>query len=100
MAQDTSYTAPTGTSAPTQRGNGLAIAALVCGLVGLLLVPVVLGPLALIFGLVALNRAKQGAPHRGMAIAGVVLGVVDIALFVFLVVVAANGGGSFYINIG
>jgi len=35
-----------------------------------------------------------------MAIAGAVLGVVDIAIFVILVVAVANGDGSFYFNVG
>jgi len=94
-----SYTAQPG-SATNRGGNGLAIAALVCGLVGLLLFPIILGPLALVFGLIALNKAKQGAGRRGMAIAGIVLGVVDIALFVILVVAAANNGGAFSITFG
>ena len=90
------YTAQPGTT--NRGGNGLAIAALVCGLVGLLAFPIILGPLALVFGLIALNKAKQGAGNRGMAIAGIVLGVIDIALFVILVVAATNGGGAFSVN--
>jgi len=86
-------------STTNRGGNGLAIAALVCGLVGLFAFPVVLGPLALIFGLVALNKAKRGAGHRGLAIAGVVLGVIDIVVFLILVVAVANGdGGAFGVN--
>ena len=64
-----------------QKTNGLAIAALVCGLVGLLFFPPILGPLALIFGLVALNQInKSGGTQKGkgMAIAGVVLGPIAI----------------------
>jgi hypothetical protein len=90
------YTAQQGTN---RGGNGLAIAGLVCGIVGLLFAPVILGPLALIFGLIALNKAKSGAGHRGMAIAAVVLGVIDIVLFLVLVFAVANGdGGSFGVN--
>lgn len=81
------------TTVQRQGSNGLAIAGLVCGLVGLLFFSVVLGPLAVIFGGVGLSKANKGAGHRGMSIAAIVLGIVDIALFVVLVVVAANNGG-------
>ncbi|MGY1740100.1 MULTISPECIES: DUF4190 domain-containing protein [unclassified Blastococcus] len=99
MSQDTSYTSQTPAPGRTQ-GNGLAVAGFVCGLVGLLFFSVILGPLAIVFGGIGLNRAKRGAPHKGLAIAAVVLGVVDLLLFVLLVVVAANNGGSFTFNVG
>jgi hypothetical protein len=83
--------APTGTQ--TQGSNGLAIAGLVCGLVGLVFLNVILGPLAIIFGGVGWARANRGARGRGMAIAAVVLGVVDLVIFFVLLAVAANSGG-------
>lgn len=91
--------APTATETvpSTGRSNGLAIAGMVCGLVGLLVFAVVLGPLAIIFGGIGLSRAKSGAPHRNMAIAAIVLGIVDLALFVaFLLAVKHNGGGVYF----
>jgi hypothetical protein len=72
---------------PPARSNGLAIAALVCGLVGLLIFWFILGPLAVIFGGVGLSRAKRGAPGRGMAIAGIALGIADIVVYVILLAV-------------
>lgn len=98
MAED-GYRA--GTATLTQNGNGLAIAGLVCGIVGLALFNIVLGPLAIIFGGVGWKRANNGAKHRGMAIAAVILGVIDlIILGVLLAVVAKNGGGSVYWHVG
>lgn len=44
-----------------QAGNGLAIAGLVCGIVGLLIFNIILGPLAIIFGAIGLSRANKGA---------------------------------------
>ena len=57
MSQDTSTTGETayGANRSGQDGNGLAVAGLVCGLVGLLFFPPVLGPLALIFGGVVID---------------------------------------------
>jgi hypothetical protein len=84
----------------TQGSNGLAIAGLVCGLVGTLFFNVVLGPLAIIFGGVGLSRANRGAGHRGMAMAAVILGVVDLIIFGVLVAVAAKHGGASYFRVG
>lgn len=75
------------------RTNGLAIASLCCGIVGLFFLNIVLGPLAVIFGAVSRRQAaaKNGA---GMAKAGIILGVVDVVLWLVLLAVAANNGGS------
>jgi uncharacterized protein DUF4190 len=81
--------------AAASRSNGLAIAGMVCGIVGLLLFPPVLGPLAIIFGGVGLSRAGNGAPHRKMALAGIILGVLDILLWVVLLVAVSHNGGMF-----
>jgi hypothetical protein len=97
MAGDTTTTGrPTG----TQQGNGLAIAGLVCGIVGLFFLNVVLGPLAIIFGGIGWSKASNGARYRGMAIASVVLGVIDLVIFFVLLAVAANNGGSFSWHVG
>ncbi|GAA6525626.1 DUF4190 domain-containing protein [Intrasporangium sp. DVR] len=83
---DTPWPAPH-RHAPTpwsDRANGFAIAALLCGLAGL--VPV--APLlAIVFGVIALRQLRR-APQRGrgMAVAGVVLGSVGV---VFWAVVGA-----------
>jgi hypothetical protein len=66
--------------------NGLGTAAMVIGIisvVGFCLygVNIILGILALIFGIIGLGRAKRGeATNRGMALAGVILGAVGIAV--------------------
>lgn len=66
--------------------NGLGTAAMVIGIisvVGFCLygVNIILGILALIFGIIGLGRAKRGeATNRGMALAGVILGSVGIVV--------------------
>jgi hypothetical protein len=59
--------------------NGMAVASLVCSLFGWLCL---IGPiLGLIFGFLALGQIKQsGQGGRGMAIAGIVIGAVAIAV--------------------
>ena len=61
-------------------GNGFSIASLVLGILGLFRYGWLLGPLAIIFGIIGLNR--EG---RGMAIAGLILGIIDLILWVLLV---------------
>ncbi|WP_329113904.1 DUF4190 domain-containing protein [Streptomyces sp. NBC_01465] len=89
-----------GTSASRResRTNGLAVAGLVCGIVGLLIFNVVLGPLAIVFGAVGLKQAavKGG---RGMAKSAVILGIADLVIFgILLAVAASNGGFSWYVG--
>lgn len=73
--------------------NGLAIAGLVCGIVGLFVANIILGPLAIIFGGIGWSRANRGASHKGMSIAGVVLGIVDLVLIVIVLVAVSNHNG-------
>ena len=84
-----------GNSAATRSGsNGMAIAGLVCGIVGIFLFNIILGPLALVFGGVGLRNARRsGAGHSGMAVSAIVLGVVDIVLFVVVLALADTHGG-------
>ena len=84
------YGAPQYASPHQQQGNGPAVTGLVLGILGVIFafVPflgvvlgVGLGVLAAIFGAVGLSRAKD--PYRGgkgMAIAGLVLGIIAIVL--------------------
>lgn len=78
-------------------GNGLAVAGLVCGVVGSLLLQFVLGPLAVVFGAIGWVRGRRGAPHLGMAMAAVVFGVVDLVVFAALVSLAVRHGAFTYV---
>lgn len=70
----------------------MAVAALVLGIIGLLIswIPVLgllLPVLALIFGILGLNRAKRGeAGNRGLAIAGIVLGGIGLAIALLITI--------------
>lgn len=54
-------------------GKGFGIASLVLGLVGL-------GLFALIFGILGLKKSKQAGQSNGMALAGVIIGSIEIVL--------------------
>jgi hypothetical protein len=99
LTEETS-TAGSTISPPVQDANGLAIAGLVCGLVGTVFFNVILGPLAIIFGGIGWARARRGAKHKGMAIAAVILGVIDLVVFAALLSIAARHGGFAYFHVG
>ncbi len=61
--------------APEPRGRGLAIASMVCGILGMFCLPLIGSITALILGIIVLAKKKAG---QGMAIAGVVLGGVGL----------------------
>ncbi|MFE9809008.1 DUF4190 domain-containing protein [Streptomyces sp. NPDC005548] len=70
----------------------LAVASFILGLVGLLVFNIVLGPTAVVLGLVALHR---GTLHRHRAYLGTLLGVAD--LVVLAVVTAADNSVAWHI---
>ncbi|PKM63162.1 MAG: hypothetical protein CVU97_01570 [Firmicutes bacterium HGW-Firmicutes-21] len=68
-------------------GNGMAVAALVCGILGIIgsFIPfvnyftLVLAILGIVFGAIGLKRAKFSGKGEGLATAGLVLGIVGTA---------------------
>jgi hypothetical protein len=81
---------PPGDGFPEAPGtNGLAIAALVLGILWIYWLGSIL---AIIFGHIALSQTKKtGQSGRGMAIAGLVLGYVGLAVVVLIFLVFAVG---------
>jgi lysylphosphatidylglycerol synthetase-like protein (DUF2156 family) len=81
-------------------GNGMAVTALVCGIVGAVfgLIPWtfwlawILGIIAIVFGALGRRREERepAAGKRSMATAGLVLGIVAIALGIIGVIVLAT----------
>ena len=98
------YGAPLVPGYPVGPRNGMGTAALVLGIIGLVLCwnifGIILGILAVIFGGVGLGRAKRGeANNRGAAMAGLVLGIIAIVLMIVLVIaVVGSVGFSVYSN--
>jgi len=75
-----------GAAAP-QEGNGLAVAALVLGILSIVLfwfpfVNWILALLAIIFGAIGMAKGKRVGKGRGMAITGLVCGVLCVAISV------------------
>ncbi len=70
-----------------QRTNGMALAGFICSLAGLFIFGVVLGVLGIIFSAIGLGKIAKDSSRwkgKGMAIAGLVVGVVDIILWIIL----------------
>jgi hypothetical protein len=71
--------------------NGMAIAAMILGIVGIvffwLIVPIICLILALIFGIISLNKIKTTQqPGKGMAIAGIIMGAIGIVILPFVLI--------------
>jgi hypothetical protein len=107
--------APTGAPYPGVQGygwplmrpmpsNGMGTAGLVLGIIAAILfvlwpLSIVLGVLAVIFGLIGRAKARRGeATNPGQALAGVICGAVGLVLavgvFVLIIVFASDGDGS------
>ena len=71
-----------------------AVASLVCGIIGLLICQIVLGPIAVVLALGAKKRIKADPRYTGdgMATAGLILGIVALSLFALYMVAAFAGG--------
>ncbi|QEV20380.1 hypothetical protein [Streptomyces alboniger] len=69
---------------PTGRRDtdGMAVASFVCGLLGLLVLNIFLGPVAIVLAGLALRR---GTARRGRALLGLGLGVADLVVLASLV---------------
>jgi phosphate/sulfate permease len=92
MSQQMPY-APAPPMPPQQPKNGLGTTALILGIVGVVLaffyVGGLLGLLALIFGIIGLGKVKKGeANNKGVALTGVILGVVSMLIAIAMTVFA------------
>lgn len=92
------YTPNPETNQPgNQPGNGMAIAALVCGILGIIgsFIPIVcyftlvLAIVGLVFGV----KARKQQPGNGMATAGMVLGIIGVCFAVVGVICVICAAG-------
>ena len=89
--------------ATTAPSNGFAIAALVIGVVGVILtlafrLALICDVLAVVFGALGSARARDGARDGALAKAGMILGLVGLGLLLLLVIFFHNSGlgGHFF----
>jgi len=78
---------------PAQQGNGMAVASLICSILGFCLI-FIGGLLGILFGIMGLKRANQtGGSGRGLAITGIVLGIITL---ITSSAVVGTGGLAFF----
>ena len=79
---------PTG---PVKQTSGMAITAMVLGICGLVICPLILSIPAIVFGAIAMkdiNRKPDELDGKGMAIAGFVTGIVGTSLSLIFIIIA------------
>jgi hypothetical protein len=81
------YNQQTPPAPPVTRGsNGVAVAGLVFGILGIILCPLgIFGILAIIFGAVGMSKARKVNAGAGQATAGLILGIVAVVLMPILI---------------
>jgi hypothetical protein len=92
------------------QSNGIGIAAGVCGIIAVALcwipfvdyLSIVLGALAIIFGVLGVRHANQsGGAGKGMAITGIVCGIVGLAIaIIFLLLIYALVSSVTFVGLG
>ncbi|MGW2635746.1 DUF4190 domain-containing protein [Streptomyces sp. NPDC001348] len=86
-------TAPPSRRTGRRDTEGMAVASFVLGLVGLLVLNLVLGPIAIVLAVVALRR---DTPRRFRALLGLGLGIADIVVLAVLAAVHGTASWSFW----
>lgn len=78
--------------------NPFAIASFVCSMVGIIFAGLIMGVLAVIFAAVAKNRAKTNPDEKGkgLATAGLVIGIIEIIVMIWFMIVAAQAAQVLY----
>jgi thiol:disulfide interchange protein len=81
-------------AAATPRRSGKALASVICGVLGLFLIPLVLPVAAIVLGVMARREIEDGrglVTGIGMAQAGIAMGVVGVAIAGAIVALAITG---------
>jgi len=78
------------------RTSGLAITSMICGILGIIIpyLGFILAILGIVFGAIAIHQtgSQPNLGGRGMAIAGLVLGIIAIALWAIVISLVAAFG--------
>jgi hypothetical protein len=100
--QPQAYTAPPMSGQPfaaAVKTNGLAVASLVLGIIGMIGAGGFLSILAIVFGAISMshiNKSNGMEKGKGMAVAGLILGIVGIVLGI--IIIAFVGFNLFWIR--
>ncbi|MFF4399486.1 DUF4190 domain-containing protein [Streptomyces sp. NPDC001480] len=86
-------TAPPSRRTGRRDTEGMAVASFVLGLVGLLVLNLVLGPIAIVLAVIALRR---DTPRRFRALLGLGLGIADLVVLAVLTAVHGTASWGFW----
>ena len=78
--------------------SGLAITSMVLAIIGVVFIGIILGPLAIILGSIAIYKIDKNPQYlggRSMALAGIICGIVATVLNVGVLVLVLTNDGSF-----
>lgn len=77
-----------------RRTSGKAIAALVCGILSMLIAGILLGAIAIGLGISARNEIKVNAALQGegLALAGIITGVIGAVLMIVFLIIGVGVG--------
>jgi len=69
-----------------QKTDGMAIASMVCSLVGLCIAGIILGLVGIILGIISLGRIKKNPnlKGKGMALTGIIVGAFEVLLYIIV----------------
>jgi hypothetical protein len=81
------------------QSNGMAVAALVLGILTFVCLGPLAGILAIIFGFLGMKKANETGTGKGMSIAGIVLGAVGTVATIVLIIVLVAAGNSVSDNV-
>lgn len=71
-----------GNENPRINSTGYGVGALVCGIIGLFFLQFIFGPIAIVLGFISISKDEK---NQGLGIAGLVLGIIDIAIIAALI---------------
>ena len=70
---------------PLGKPHVASVVAVAAGVLGLLVLPIVFGPASIIAGVIGLVKSQEEGRNSGLAVVGMILGLVDIiAMFVVM----------------
>lgn len=94
------YESAANTAAPAGTSKGLSIAGLVLGIVAIIfafvpslnIVGFICGVVGIVLSAIAISQSKKAGEKNGMAVAGLVLSIISIAIGIIVVMVACIAG--------
>jgi lipopolysaccharide export LptBFGC system permease protein LptF len=88
--QNTQYTQYAPPYQPQKKKNGLSMAGFIVSLAGMLFLPLVSGIVGLVLSVIGLRNSKrEGLGTDGFAIAGIIIGVINILYGILLIMICS-----------